>query len=159
MKPLKGKKIHNDGSLGFNTVVYGFVFLSVLAILFPLLYIIMTSFASEREFYTRGFFIFPKKWTLEAYLYLITNDFFTGSFMNAIKVTVVGTSINMIATVLMAYGLSKKWLMGRKYINLIVVFTMIFSGGLIPTYMVINALGLINSYWAIWFNSAVSAFT
>jgi len=127
-------------------------------ILFPLLYVLMTSFATEKEYLTRGFFIIPKEWTMDAYLYLFANDSFLQSFINAVIVAVVGTAISISATTLMAYGLSKGWLKGRNVINFMVVFTMLFSGGLIPTYLVIKELGLIDSFWSLWLPGAVAPF-
>jgi len=59
---------------------------------------------------------------------------------------------------MMAYGLSKRWLPGRKVINFLVLFTMLFGGGMIPTYLIVKSLGLVDSYWAIWFLSAVAPF-
>lgn len=128
------------------------------AIIFPLLYILMTSFATEKEYLTRGFFILPKEWTWDAYLYLMANDTFMESFINAVIITAVGTAISISITTLMAYGLSKKWLKGRTVVNFMVVFTMLFSGGLIPTYLVVKEFGLIDTFWSLWLPGAVAPF-
>ncbi len=80
------------------------------------------------------------------------------AFNNAVVITVTGTAINIAMTSLMAYGLSKTWLKGRRALNFMVLFTMIFSGGMIPTYLVIKELGLLNSYWALYLNTAIAPF-
>ncbi|GIP17315.1 protein LplC [Paenibacillus montaniterrae] len=141
-----------------DVFVYCILIIWGAAIIFPLLYVLMTSFATEREYLTRGFFIWPKEWTLDAYLYLLGNNTFSQSFMNAVTITVVGTAISISVTTLMAYGLSKKWLKGRTLINFMVVFTMLFSGGLIPTYLVIKEFQLIDTFWSLWLPGAVTPF-
>lgn len=142
----------------FDVLVYSLLFLWGAAILFPLLYVLMTSFATEKEYLTRGFFVIPREWTLDAYLYLLGNDSFAQSFMNAVIITVVGTTISIAVTTLMAYGLSKKWLKGRTVFNFLVVFTMLFSGGLIPTYLVVKEFGMIDTFWSLWLPGAVAPF-
>ncbi|MBD2868646.1 carbohydrate ABC transporter permease [Paenibacillus arenilitoris] len=142
----------------FDVIVYAVLVVWGLAILFPLLYVLMTSFATEKEYLTRGFFIIPKEWTWDAYMYLLANDSFAQSFLNAIVITAVGTAISIAVTTLMAYGLSKKWLKGRSVFNFMVVFTMLFSGGLIPTYLVVKEFGMIDTFWSLWLPGAVAPF-
>jgi putative aldouronate transport system permease protein len=129
-----------------------------IAALFPLFYVLAISFSTEQEYLTRGFYVIPERFTLDGYLYLMTHPGFKSAFRNAVIISTVGTLINMTLTTLMAYGLSKTWLKGRGFLNFIVVFTMLFSGGMIPTYLVVNSLGLINSFWALWLSSAIIAF-
>jgi putative aldouronate transport system permease protein len=148
----------NKKDLIFDIIVYSLLILITLAILLPFAYTVLSSFATRHEILTRGFFIFPKDWTLEAYGYLMNHRSFTTAFKNAIHVTVVGTTINIIMTTLMAYGLSQRWLKGRSLLNFMVIFTMLFHGGMIPTYLVVSGLGLINSYWALWLVTAIAPF-
>ncbi|MBO7743041.1 carbohydrate ABC transporter permease [Paenibacillus sp. MWE-103] len=129
-----------------------------LAAILPLLYVLAISFSTEKEYLTRGFYLLPKQFTLNGYLYLMSHPGFRIAFRNAVVISAVGTSINMALTTLMAYGLSKTWLKGRAVINFLVVFTMLFSGGIIPTYLVVNALGLIDSFWSLWLSSAIIPF-
>jgi len=147
---------HNERYV--DIFVYAVLIVWGALILFPLLYVLMTSFATEKEYLTRGFFIIPREWTMDAYLYLFANDSFLQSFINAVIVAVAGTAISISATTLMAYGLSKRWLKGRNAINFMVVFTMLFSGGLIPTYLVVKEFGLIDSFWSLWLPGAVAPF-
>ncbi|MBS4195667.1 carbohydrate ABC transporter permease [Lederbergia citri] len=139
-------------------MVYGLLIIGVIIIILPILYVVMTSFATEKEYLTHRFFIFPHEFTLEGYRYLLQNESFLRAFWNAVEITVVGTFINIILTTLMAYGLSKKFIKGRAFLNFIVVFTLIFSGGMIPTYLVVNSLGLLNTYGALWFSTAIAPF-
>lgn len=142
----------------FDVMIYGILIIWGLVIILPLLYVLMTSFAPEKEYLTRGFFLIPNDWTLNSYLYLLGNDDFVQSFLNAVVITAVGTTISISVTTLMAYGLSKKWLKGRTIMNFLVVFTMLFGGGMIPTYLVIKEVGLINTFWSLWLPGAVTPF-
>ncbi|KRE98876.1 ABC transporter permease [Paenibacillus sp. Soil766] len=142
----------------FDVLVYAVLIVWGTLLLFPLLYVLMTSFATEKEYLTRSFFIIPREWTLDAYLYLLANDDFANSFRNAVIITVIGTVISISATTFMAYGLSKKWLKGRTTFNFMIVFTMLFSGGLIPTYLVIKQFWMINTFWSLWLPGAISPF-
>ncbi|GIN70219.1 protein LplC [Bacillus sp. J14TS2] len=141
-----------------DAVVYGLLIIGLIIIILPILYVVMTSFAPEKEYLTRGFFILPHHFTLEGYTYLLQNSSFLKAFKNAVEITVIGTFINIAITTLMAYGLSKKFIKGRGFLNFIVVFTLIFSGGMIPTYLVVDSLGLVNTYGALWFSTAIAPF-
>lgn len=142
----------------FNVFVYALVILAALLALFPLFYVFSISFSSEKEFLTRGFYLLPNEFSLDGYRYLMAHPGFTQAFRNAVVLGVVGTLINIVFTTLMAYGLSKTWLKLRTSINFLVFFTILFSGGMIPTYLVVKSLHLLDSFWAIWLSSAISAF-
>ncbi|MDQ0916465.1 carbohydrate ABC transporter permease [Paenibacillus sp. V4I5] len=148
----------SKGDLVFTCLLYAFLIIFTISILFPLLYVITTSFAPVRDYYTRGFFLLPSSWTLEAYQYLLNNPGFLSAFKSSVIITVVGTLINITLTSLMAYGLSESWIKGRSVINFLILFTMLFSGGLIPTYLIVDGLGLTNSYWALWLPVAIAPF-
>lgn len=145
-------------SFVFNLFVYGLLSLFLISISLPLLYVLFTSFASKHEIISRGFFLLPKEWTINAYGYLFTNPNFLKSMNNSIYITVVGTFINMVLTTLMAYGLSKTWLKGRRLLNLLIVFSMLFNGGMIPLYLVVKNLHLINSMWSLFLTTAIVPF-
>jgi putative aldouronate transport system permease protein len=80
------------------------------------------------------------------------------SFGNSVLITVVGVALSMLATVLAAYPLSRSFFYARRTFTLAMIFTMIFSGGLIPTYLLVHGLGLVNTYWAIWLPGLVSTY-
>jgi putative aldouronate transport system permease protein len=142
----------------YQTIVYSLLILILCAEIFPVIYIIMMSFASKQEIVTRGFFLVPKEWTLNSYAYLIDNQNFMQAFRSSVTITTVGTVFSMSMTTLMAYGLSKTWLRGRKLLNFMVLFTLLFSGGIIPMYLLVMNLHLLNSYWSLFLTGAIIPF-
>jgi putative aldouronate transport system permease protein len=133
-------------------------FLSVcgLTILLPFLYLIITSFATNSEI-DRGAII-PTHYTLDAYRTAFSTPMIVNGYLISIFITLTGTALSMIFTTMMAYALSKKDLPGRKSLLFFVVLTMIFNAGLIPFYLVVRNVGLINSVWSLIIPSVVSAF-
>lgn len=153
-------KIHNTtGGRIFDAANY--VFLSLIAVitLLPFVYVVAGSFATEVEITQRPFFIWPNDATLESYKYIFSTPAFMRALVTTVLVTVVGTAVQLILTVSMAYPLSKKHLPGRKLIMNLVVFAMVFSGGMIPTFLLIKDLGLLNSYWALILPAAINPFS
>jgi len=151
-------KLHSKGDRLYTFIVHAFLIVFTASILLPLIYVIMTSFAPARDYYTRSFFLIPSSWTLEAYHYLLNNPGFIQALKSSILITVVGTFINITITSLMAYGLSEPGIKGRSVINFMILFTMLFSGGLIPTYLVVDGLKLVDTYWALWLPAAIAPF-
>ncbi len=142
----------------FDIIVYVAIFLLVLVVLFPCIYVLLSSFSSKHEMMSRGFFLIPKEWTLNSYGYLFHNHNFVSSYWNALEITLVGTVFSVAVTTLMAYGLSRTWIKGRRILNFMVVFTVLFSGGIIPTYLLTSQLGLLNNYWSLYLNNAILPF-
>ncbi|WP_282936458.1 carbohydrate ABC transporter permease [Paenibacillus sp. RC67] len=140
---------------GFNYTILGL--LGILTIL-PFLYVIAGSFATEAELTQRAFFLIPKTFSLSGYQFIFSSDTLFRSILVSIYVTAMGTLVNLIFTVTMAYALARKDLMGRHTILNMVLFSMLFSGGMIPTYLVVKNLGLLDSYWALMLPGAISAF-
>ncbi|MDF2937768.1 MAG: YtcP3 [Paenibacillaceae bacterium] len=133
------------------------ILFSVLTVL-PFLYLVLGSFASPEEYARQGMVLIPRQFSLDAYTYIFSTDTIVRSLMNTIYITLVGTLINILFTCLMAYPLSRRELLGRKPVMLMLVFSMLFSGGMIPTFLVVKALGLMNSYWSLLLPGAISAF-
>ncbi|WP_054024405.1 carbohydrate ABC transporter permease [Bacillus sp. FJAT-28004] len=154
---MKYKAITKRFSI-FDTFIYLSLSVILLLIIFPCIYVLFSSFSTKQEMLSRGFFLIPKVWSLDAYGYLFSNHNFLTSYWNALKITVGGTAFSITVTTLMAYGLSRTWLKGRKVINIMVLFTLIFSGGIIPMYLLTSQLGLLNSYWSLILNNAVLPF-
>ncbi|WJH32464.1 carbohydrate ABC transporter permease [Paenibacillus sp. CC-CFT747] len=146
------------GSRLFDIFNYLLLLLVALVVFLPIMHVLMSSFATVEEMARKPFILIPETFTLVAYRYVLS----TGAVFKALGVsagiTIVGTAVSMFTTSLMAYGLTRRDLDGRKVINFLIVFTMLFSGGLIPTFLVVKELGLINSYWALIIPNAVSAF-
>ncbi|OCA89397.1 carbohydrate ABC transporter permease [Pradoshia sp. D12] len=146
------------GNRIFNFFNYSLLLIIGLACFIPFLNVIASSFATTQEVVEKDFILFPTTFTLSAYEYIFSTPTIFKSFAVSIGVTGVGTLVSMVLTSLMAYSLSRKYLVGRRFLNFVVVFTMLFSGGMIPTYLVVKNLGLIDTYWALILPIAISAF-
>lgn len=146
------------GSRLFHGVNY--TLLSIIAILtfLPFLHVVAGSFTTSAELAAKRFVLIPTVYSLEAYKYIFSTNTIFKAMSVSIGVTLVGTVFSMFISALMAYGLSRTDLDGRKTIMFMVVFTMLFSGGMIPTFLVVKELGLIDSYLALILPSTVSAF-
>jgi len=131
--------------------------LGILTVL-PFLYIIGNSFATEAEITERSFFLIPKVFSFSAYEYIFSSSTIFRSIGVSIFVTVAGTLVNLFFTLTMAYPLSRSDFWGRNVMMNMVIFSMLFGGGMIPTYLVIRGLGLLDSYWALMLPGAISAF-
>ncbi len=129
-----------------------------LAAVLPFFYVIAVSFTDPAEVAKGGLILFPKKFSLAAYEYIFSTNVLLRSLGVSVYITVVGTLINLVFTSLMAYPLAKPHLRGRQVILLGVLFTMLFSGGLIPTYFVVKAVGLTNTLWSLMIPGAISGF-
>jgi len=129
-----------------------------LVCLIPFLHVIGSSFAQPGELATRTFVILPREWTLNAYKYVLSSPSIFRAMGVSVFVTLVGTFLSLLVTSLMAYALSKRYLRGRRVINFMVIFTMLFSGGMIPTFIVVSSLGLLDTLWSLILPVTVSAF-
>ncbi|MDF2670300.1 MAG: transporter permease [Paenibacillus sp.] len=118
------------------------------AMIIPFVYIFSISFSSMEEYLRRTFILWPERWVTSAYQYILSNDRFVKSVGITAYITVVGTLLNLAFTTTMAYGLSRKFY-GRKVFLFMVLFTFLFSAGIIPTYLIVKATGLLNSVWAL----------
>lgn len=141
--------------------VFNVVLLSTVGIiaLLPFVYVIAGSFATELELATRSFFVWPETFSLRAYESILTSPAFLRAMVTTIAVTVVGTLIQLVLTASMAYPLSKGNLPARRTLLSLIVFTMVFSGGMIPTFLVVKDLGMLDTYWALILPMAINPFS
>lgn len=141
--------------------VFNVILLSAVGIiaLIPFVFVIAGSFATEAELATRSFFLWPETFSLRAYESILTSPAFLRAIVTTILVTAVGTVIQLFLTATMAYPLSKSNLPGRRVILYAVVFTMVFSGGMIPTFLVVKDLGMLDTYWALILPLAINPFS
>lgn len=140
----------------FNITIL--VLLSI-ACLYPLLYVLFASFSDPGELaQVRGFLFGPKGFTLEAYKRVFANPTLGSAYLNTVFYVVVGTAVNIFLTSLGAYGLSRKNVMFSTPLMLMIVFSMYFSGGVIPLYLLVGDLGLLNTRWAMILPGAISAY-
>ena len=116
------------------------------------------SFATERELTERAFFVIPHEFSLNAYRYIINDGAIFRGLKNSLFVTIVGTLVNMAFTTTFAYPLSRRYLKGRNFFMNMVIVTMLFSGGMIPGYLLISGLGMLDSYAALILPGAISVF-
>jgi len=143
----------------FNAVIYVILVLIAVAAVFPLLYVISMSLTPYSEVVKNGgFIVLPRKISFEAYERIFADPALGRSMLVTVIVTVGGTLVNMLFTTLAAYPLSRRNLPGRTFFLLYMVFTMLFSGGLIPTYLVVQSLGMINTLWALIVPGAIATF-
>lgn len=139
--------------------LYVFVGLFALTTVLPFLYVLAGSFATEAELTERSFFIVPTTISINAYRYIIGDGTIFMGLKNSLIVTIVGTAINMIFSTTLAYPLSRSDFRWRNGITNMVIITMLFSGGMIPGYiLVVNMLHLRDTFWALWLPGAVNAF-
>lgn len=146
------------GSRIFNVILYALLLLFSLATVLPFVYIMAVSFATPAEVVKGGLLLVPSHVTAAAYKYIFSTDTMVRALFVSIYITVLGTAINLIFTALTAYPLARPTFKGRRVILLMVLLTMLFSGGMIPTYFVVKSFGMINSYWALMIPTAISAF-
>ncbi len=139
-----------------NIVVLGII---ALVTVLPFIHVIVSSFTPPGELMKSDFIIIPKSISLDAYKYIFSTNVVARGLAVSILVTLVGTVFNMIMTVLMAYPLAHKGLLARKAIMLMVTFTLMFNGGMVPSYIIIQKLHLLNNYWALILPGAISAFS
>jgi len=144
MKESIGSRVFD----GFNAI---FLTIFSLCTFLPFVYVVINSFSTSTT-------IIPTSFSLEAYEYILSSVTFLRSVKVSIGLTVIGTLFQLIMTSLMAYSLSHKYLPGRSLVLLMVLFTMLFSGGMIPTYFVVKDTGLMNTFAALIIPSAISAF-
>ena len=140
----------------FNVVLM--VAIAVVALI-PFVFVLAGSFATEAELATRSFFLWPETFSLDAYEAIFTSSAFLRALVTTILVTAVGTLVQLTLTAAMAYPLSKANLPGGRLILSLIVFTMVFGGGMIPTFLVVKDLGLLNNYWALILPMAINPFS
>ena len=133
-----------------------FLFLLFLAVLYPLVYVVSASFSDPIAVSSGQVWLWPVNFTTKAYVKVFEYSRVWTGYMNSIFYAVVGTIVNVTMTVLAAYPLSRKDLFGRNPLLFLFVFSMMFSGGLIPLYITVNQVGLYNTRWALIIPQALS---
>lgn len=137
----------SSGDIVFEIITVLLVTLLGIACLYPVMYIFSVSISNPQRYIQGEVWLFPKGFSLGAYKQVLRQPMIWQYYYNTVWYTVVGTVFNLIATVLLAYPLSKSYFVIRKPLNIFVVFTMFFSGGLIPTFLLVDKLGLYGTRW------------
>ena len=156
---LHKKKVNNlleDRILYF--VVYSIIILFMIVILYPIVFVVAASFSEGTEVQLGHMYLWPVKPTLEGYRAVFSHKNVLAGYRNTIFYTLGGTLINVVMTVLCAYPLSRKDMPMRGFFMFLFVFTMFFGGGLIPTYLLVNDLGMVNTVWALLIPGAMSVY-
>lgn len=151
MKASLGEKI-------FYAVNYFVLLVLGLSCVLPLIHILSLSLSDSHSVLSGHVGLWPVGWTMESFLTLFRGTRIMDSFQNSVIITVVGTTIAMVVTTLTAYPLARKYFIGRRFFMLAFLFTMMFGGGTIPSYLVMKSLGIINTYWALWLPAAVNTY-
>lgn len=151
MKQSTGEKIFGM----FNMILLGLV---ALLCLYPFVYTLTISLSTATEAGRDGFHFYPKEISLTSYKVVLSNPDIVTGFMNSVVRTILGTVLTLLATCVAAYPLSRREMPHRSMITFIIVFTMLFGGGMVPGYLLIKKLGLINTVWVLVVPGMLSAF-
>ncbi len=142
----------------FTVVIYVLLLLIAVICVYPLIYVTSMSISDSVQIAAQPVLLLPRGFSLGAFEMLFADQNIWRHYGNTIFYTALGTFINVSLTILLAYPLSIKTFAGRKPITMFVTFTMLFSGGMIPSYMLVNSLGLYNTMWALILPTAISVF-
>ncbi|GIO39853.1 ABC transporter permease [Paenibacillus antibioticophila] len=146
------------GERWFYAFNYVILTLAGLSCLLPLIHLMAVSLSDNHAILSGTVTLWPVGWSFETYRSLFVGTRIVEAFTNSVILTVVGVGLSMLFTVMAAYPLSRRHFYARRTLTLVIVFTMLFGGGTIPTFLVLKALGLINSYWALWLTGLVSTY-
>ncbi|WP_338787082.1 carbohydrate ABC transporter permease [Metabacillus sp. FJAT-53654] len=142
----------------FDILNYSFLTIIMIVTLYPFLNVLVISLNDSTDTVRGGIYIWPREFTLNNYLEIMKYDNLVTGFVNSVLRTVIGTVLGVFAQAMIAFTLSRADFQGRKFISTFLVLTMYFSGGLIPGYMLIRDLGMMNSFWVYILPGLVSAF-
>lgn len=151
----RGVRFKSTNDIVIDWIVGIMLALIVLLTMYPLIYVISCSISAPSAVLTGEVVFFPVRPTLMSYEKLFQEGTLNVGFFNSFIYTGLGTMINLVLTSTGAYALSEKKLAGRKFFTMMIMFTMMFSGGLIPTYIVIKDFGLLNTRWSIMLPNAI----
>lgn len=158
-KVKEGAKVKKSlGDRIVDVIIYVVLGLIALSTVLPFLYVLAGSFATEKELTEKAFFIIPSVWSINAYKYAIKTANILRGLRNSILITILGTVMCMLFSLTFAYPLSKSHFRGRNWIMNLVIVTMLFSGGMIPTYIVVQSYKLLDSWWALVLPALINPF-
>lgn len=151
--------VRSKNDFWFDLLVVVFIALISLVCLIPILYVVSASLTPIEEMLrNHGFVLLPKKASFAAYREMLQNPSMMNSMWISVQVTVIGTVLNLLFTMTLAYPLSREHLRGRSIIIKLIVFTMVFSAGIVPTYLVVKSTGVLNTIWALIVPSLVTVY-
>ncbi|MCY9694998.1 carbohydrate ABC transporter permease [Paenibacillus alginolyticus] len=142
----------------FNVINYTVLTLFLIIVMYPLVFIVSASFSSPDAVISGKVWLWPVQPTLDGYAAVFKHKLIWSSFRNSVIYTVLGTAINVALTIMAAYPLARRDLYGKNAVMLLLVFTTMFSGGLIPSYLLVKDLGMLNTIWSMILPGALSVF-
>lgn len=142
----------------FLKLMYVYLFIALILVLYPLLYIVSASISDPQAVNSGEMFLWPKGVTFEGYQTILNNQSIWRGYGNTIYYTILGTTINLFVTLPCAYALSRPDFYGKKFFTTFMLITMFISGGLIPTYLLIKNLHMLNTVWALVLPGAASVY-
>lgn len=156
---IKAKNIRDSSSDRLFVGVVTFITAVILVlVMYPLVYVLSSSFSDGEAVMAGRVYLWPMDISLDGYRMVFNDNSVSAGFKNSLVYMAVGTCINMIMTTLLAFPLSRKKLPGRNIIMFAIAFTMFFSGGLIPTFLIVERLGMVDTLWAMVIPNAISTF-
>ncbi|WP_312498697.1 carbohydrate ABC transporter permease [Enterococcus sp.] len=158
MKTKKRERHMNSSEKIFNFFVYGVAIVLILLIIYPLWFVIIASFSDPTDVGSGQVWLLPNDWRLDGYARLFEQSLFWRSYLNTIMYTVVGTLVALFVNIPAGYALSRKDLFGRKWVAIVFIVPMFVSGGLIPIYLTIKNVGLLDTFWVMVIPFAVSSY-
>jgi putative aldouronate transport system permease protein len=150
--------LESRGDKWFNGVNMLLILLFLMVILYPLVFVVSASISSPDAVISGKVWLWPVQPTLDGYAAVFKHKLIWSSFRNSVFYTVAGTFLSVVLTIAAAYPLSRRDLFGKNWFMLLFVFTTMFSGGLIPSYLLVKDLGMLNTVWAMIIPSAMSVF-
>ncbi|MCU6792481.1 MULTISPECIES: carbohydrate ABC transporter permease [Paenibacillus] len=152
------KRLYPIGDICFNVILYSALTFFTFLCLFPFLNTLANAFSSNQAIQTGQVVLWPIGWQLDAMKSIMTDVTIIRSLFITIYITVLGTALNLLFTVVTAYPLSRRDLKGRAVFMNFMIITMLFSGGMIPTFLLVKNMGMLNSLWALMIPGLISAF-
>lgn len=156
IRPRRIKRTRGE-QIGYFFIML-FLGLFAFSTIYPVWHVIMYSFSDSKLAMSGGLFFWPRGFSIMAYEMVFATEQIWISYGNSFMVTLVGTLVSLVLSILTAYPLSRKRLHGRSWLQMLFFFTMLFSGGLIPTYLVVSGIGLTDSFWALILPGSLSVY-
>lgn len=148
----------SKGRIVFQCINYAVLFLLMAAALYPVLYVLAASLSSFQFLAQGRVGIIPMGFTVEAYKRILGYPMLGRAYLNTIFYTVAGTAVSLLLTAMAAYPLSRRPFPGQKFMSAVVVVAMLFSAGMVPTFLIVTRLNMYNTVWSILLPTAVSSF-
>jgi putative aldouronate transport system permease protein len=151
MKASPGEKV-------FYAINYLLLTIVGIICVLPMIHLLALSLSDQPAVISGHVGLWPIGWNIESYKLLFKGTRVLPGFTNSVIITVVGTLLSIAFTILAAYPLSKRYFVGRRIYTMLLVFTMLFSAGLIPNYLLVKNLGMVNTYWSLWLPGLISVY-